>query len=127
MKFDFQDYPLLSTLHYQDIAEYLSSRGWEKLATNPGKFSIWEYIEDEENNFDILLPLNQKFKDYERRILEILNTLEKVEKRQQTEIFKDLQMMSGINSRSKGDDIGSSLLNGETSVIFSSKKIKENN
>jgi len=96
MKLDFKDYSLLSSLHPLDIAEYLSSKGWKKLEENPGKFSIWEYIDEEgvgKRDLDILLPLNQKFKDYEIRIAEVLNILEKAENRQQMQILKDLMMI----------------------------------
>lgn len=96
MKLDFKDYSLLSSLHPLDIAEYLSSKGWKKLEENPGKFSIWEYIDEGgvgKRDLDILLPLNQKFKDYEIRIAEVLNILEKAENRQQIQILKDLMMI----------------------------------
>ncbi|MBP2144902.1 hypothetical protein J2129_000356 [Methanofollis sp. W23] len=96
MKLDPRDYSLLSSLHPLDIAEYLSSRGWKNLEVNPEKFSTWEYVDEENNDrniFDILLPLNQEFKDYEIRIGEIINILENVEKRPQIEILKDLQMI----------------------------------
>jgi hypothetical protein len=93
MKLDSGDYSILSLIHPSDITEYLFSRGWKMLEVNPEKFSIWEYLNEEDGNniFNILLPLNQKFKDYEIRVGEILKILEKVEKRQQIEILKDLQ------------------------------------
>lgn len=93
MKLDFKDYPLLSSLHPSDIAEYLSSKGWREVEVNPGKFSTWEYIgegDEWQESFDILLPLDQRFKDYEIRIGEVLNVLEKAENRQQMQILKDL-------------------------------------
>lgn len=93
MRFDHWDYPLLSTVNHLEIEKYLLSKKWKKLSTNPGRYSIWEHEDKERYECNILIPLNDLFEDYCRRMIELLTILEKVECRQQPDILNDIICM----------------------------------
>ncbi len=87
MKAFFQYTLDLSSLKPQDVELYLQISGWSREQYIPDKISIW--IKEQA---EILLPLSIKFGDYFKRIEDILNILELVEKRSVSEIYNDMIM-----------------------------------
>lgn len=90
MKVIVRDAASLNALRPTEIASYLRSRGWRQAQYVAGSNSLWEISNG--SDVEILLPLNAAYYDYARRISEILDTLEVVERRSQLEILADIQV-----------------------------------
>ncbi|MGL5943324.1 MAG: hypothetical protein ACRC2S_23755 [Waterburya sp.] len=86
------DSQLLELISPEKISLYLKTNGWIKIAEKASLGSIWELEENPE--ISLLLPLNQKYSDFEKRMFEVILILEKVEKRPRLEIIKGLTRTS---------------------------------
>ena len=92
MKVNIRDSEVLKRINPVDVSTYLASRSWQLINEIPNKASIWTYTDNTNNNeFEILLPLNPQFKDFSNRISEVIATLEIVESKEQTTILENLQ------------------------------------
>ena len=87
-----RDPNILSNLDPQQLTTYLKARGWRQVNYIDGKESVWVYsnTSSDYDEYDITLPLNPKTRSYAIRMVEILETLEKVEERSQLDILSDL-------------------------------------
>jgi hypothetical protein len=90
MKVSIRDSEVLKQIKPSDASTYLTSRGWHCVTHIPEKASIWTLGENNDE-YEILLPLNPDFRDFSNRISDILQTLEIVELRSQTAILENLQ------------------------------------
>ena len=84
-----RDPKILARISPHHLARYLRSRGWHEEELIPGRSSTWT-LEDGEDTFEILLPLDETFRDYAYRISDTLQTLEKVESRTQLALVADM-------------------------------------
>ena len=94
MNIAIRDIQTLKSLGPLDLALYLKSKGWNESQIQPDQFSIWTSKDSNNNEYEILLPLNNTIKDYALRVGELLKTLELAESRSQFEIYHDLQTTS---------------------------------
>ncbi|NMF58820.1 hypothetical protein [Pseudanabaena yagii] len=92
MKVSIRDSEVLKRINPLDVSTYLASKSWQLVNEIPDRASIWTYTDRTNNNeFEILLPLNPQFEDFSTRISEIISTLEIVESQTQTTILENLQ------------------------------------
>lgn len=94
MNIAIRDVQTLRSLGPLDLALYLKSKGWNESQVQPDQFSLWTIHDGNNEEYEILLPLNNTIKDYALRVGELLKTLELAEGRSQFEIFHDLQTTS---------------------------------
>lgn len=111
MKASIQDPAALRKIDPNQVAVYLEKKGWRQESYIDQKASIWTIADtskDEKDEAEVLLPLNTSFRDYPFRVSEILQTLEAIEKRPQTDIYNNLiELLSDIiRIRLTHDDFG---------------------
>ncbi len=85
MKTTIRDKDALQKLSPLSFSSYLSSNHWHELKDNDEQTSVW--IKDDE---EILIPVDPSLRDYPLRIFEALRTLEDVEARDQSQIYRDV-------------------------------------
>ncbi|MBD2327837.1 hypothetical protein [Alkalinema sp. FACHB-956] len=90
MKATIRDPETLQSIEPNQVATYLQMNGWQQESFLPDKASIWTLGSEPESQFEVLLPLNPKFRDFPIRMSEVLKTLEAVEHRSQIEILTSL-------------------------------------
>ncbi|MCC3584609.1 MULTISPECIES: hypothetical protein [unclassified Microcoleus] len=89
MKVTFQDSETLQTVNLNQVRNYLQIHGWNEDKPFLENATLWHKpVAGEE--FEILLPNQQNLGDYGARIREIIEILESVENRSQSEILADL-------------------------------------
>ncbi|MCC3469945.1 MAG: hypothetical protein JGK37_29410 [Microcoleus sp. PH2017_06_SFM_O_A] len=89
MKVTFQDSETLQTVNLNQVRNYLQIHGWNEDKPFLENATLWHKpVAGEE--FEILLPNQQNLGDYAARIREIIEILESVENRSQSEILADL-------------------------------------
>jgi len=66
---------VLRALEPLQVAAWLRANGWILETTRPGLASVWRMAASDHEYFGIDLPLDPTFRDYPRRIQEILDTL----------------------------------------------------
>jgi hypothetical protein len=119
MRATIRDPETLGSVRPRDLAAYLRAKGWQQSNLFPGR-SIWR-LGSNGDTFEILLPLDDTFRDYALRISDVLRTLEEVEDRSQLELIADVSMTftdvvrvaarSGSGSASIDLDAGIELIN----------------
>ncbi len=90
MKVTIRDPKALQALDPENLVAYLRSRHWFLADEPDDKASIWVYEQAEQQEHELLLPLNPALLDYPIRVSEVLATLEQIEKRSQEEIYADI-------------------------------------
>lgn len=66
---------LLRVLKPQQVATWLCANGWTLVKSQPEHTSTWRKASAAEGDFVVDLPLNTAFRDYVRRMSEIVDTL----------------------------------------------------
>lgn len=89
MNIEIRDSEALRTIRPVDAALYLQSRGWKQASSTPGVSSLW-LIGSGADEFEVLLPMREDFRDYALRMGEMLHVLASAEKRSQSQIYRDL-------------------------------------
>lgn len=79
---------LVSEISPNCMVRYLEQHGWNK-KNQVEDVSVWT-CKNEGKTFGVILPLSDNFVDYETRILEVLDTLEEVERRPKIKIIESL-------------------------------------
>ncbi|AFZ25033.1 hypothetical protein Cylst_2839 [Cylindrospermum stagnale PCC 7417] len=90
MKATIKDSQILKTVNPDVLQAHLQATGWHetgRIYNDAG--AIWRLRKDDENEYEILLPLQHNLGDYAERISDILKTLEIVENRSQVEILSE--------------------------------------
>ncbi len=72
------------------IIQYLLSHGWSEQEQISNKASVWIKAASDEESFEVLLPLKRESPDFERRMIEVVETLQITERVSQTQILDDL-------------------------------------
>jgi hypothetical protein len=108
MKTSIRDPADLRKIDPNQVAVYLEKKGWRHESDIGQKASIWTIAEDSKDEAEVLLPLNTSFRDYPFRVSEILQTLEAIEQRPQSDIYKNLieSLSDIIRIRLTHDDFG---------------------
>jgi hypothetical protein len=108
VKASIQDPAALRKIDPNQVAVYLEKKGWRQESCIEQKASIWTIADTSEDEAEVLLPLNTSFRDYPFRVSEILQTLEAIEQRPQTDIYNNLieSLSDIIRIRLTHDDFG---------------------
>jgi hypothetical protein len=93
MKVTIRDPQTLAAVRPLDLAAYLRTRGWQERERSAGRSAIWTLTQSGDE-FEILLPLDNTYRDYPQRIADLLKTLEQVEDRSQLEVIADVTTTS---------------------------------
>jgi len=82
-----------------DIVAYLRSRGWVQHTADPAApVSVWQSAVDGEG-FELLVPRHKNWRDYERRVSEVLSILSDAERRPAEVIAHDIAVVERISHR----------------------------
>jgi hypothetical protein len=88
MKLNIADAKALSEIPPNSVTAYLRSHGWALTRVENEVGFFHKEIDGEEMECDV--PLRQSFRDYPRRVREILDNLTLIESRSQYDIYQDL-------------------------------------
>jgi hypothetical protein len=88
MRVGITDRNALSALSPTAVAAYLRARGWSAVESDTS-FAVFERLEAEER-VGLEVPLRSSAGDYSRRLAELLQNLELVERRSQLDIYRDI-------------------------------------
>jgi hypothetical protein len=91
MKATIRDIDVLKSINPLEVASYLRTQGWQQKSQMKDIASIWVLEVSQGENVEILLPLKPDFRDFPARMSEVLQTIEIVEQRSQTEILNNLK------------------------------------
>lgn len=77
------------------VVRYLHAHGWQP-AEHFGRSRVWEYSppDDPEPPFQVLVVADRSLRDYEKRMLDLLEAVARVEARAPTQVLSDLEMPS---------------------------------
>ncbi|MFE2025284.1 hypothetical protein ACFW9V_09035 [Streptomyces hygroscopicus] len=77
------------------VRRYLRSRGWA-LARDTGRGQLWELRLDDDTAppYEVLVPLERRFRDYAGRITDLVETLSSVEARRPGEVLREMALPS---------------------------------
>jgi hypothetical protein len=90
MKVIIQDTNIYKNIDHQEVAAYLKSHGWHFQQQMNDKASIWTLGDTEnEDFFEILLPLRPNILDFARRMGEVIETLALAENRSQIDVLSE--------------------------------------
>ncbi|TET23817.1 MAG: hypothetical protein E3J71_01005 [Candidatus Stahlbacteria bacterium] len=102
MRVSIRDPKVLQEVDPQDLLIYLDAHGWKESESSIIGKAAWILKRDEEE-FEVLVPLDKSYRDYAMRISDALKVLEVVEDRSQIDILKDIQAASVDLIRIKPD------------------------
>jgi hypothetical protein len=88
MRAEITDTETLRSLRPLDIASYLHATGWQSAEDIGDRASLW--VLPDVKDAEVLVPMRQAFSDFGLRVSEILQTLGRVERRSQLQIFSDV-------------------------------------
>ena len=91
MKVAIQDNEVLKTINPAKVVTYLKSNGWQQEIIDNDRVSVFIQRIDSGKELVIELPLKPEFRDFSRRMSEVIKTLEDAEQRSQLEIFTDIR------------------------------------
>ena len=81
---------LLSTISPEDLAAYLSARGWLADASSSPYARVWHHGENPDESTELTVPTQCDIVDYKIRVGEILRSLQSFESRSKSLIAKDI-------------------------------------
>ncbi len=90
MKITSRDYKFLKVLRIREISAYLKAHNWIKSKLRMPKNIIWELKKESKEKIYLTIPSKTTFVDYEDRLVEAIEKLERVEERPQDIILKDI-------------------------------------
>jgi len=76
------------TISPQSLAGYLAAQNWQRVRTQPGRFTIWQHSG---KGGTVLVPEAQDLVDYALRVSEVVAFLEEKERRPRAVIIRDIQ------------------------------------
>jgi hypothetical protein len=79
----------LARLLPEDVGGYLRATGWQDMG-GYDQVRVWSRPVDGED-VEVLLPVSNQFRDYQRRMVQLLGTLAEVEQRAREDILRDLR------------------------------------
>ena len=85
----FEDNPL-SCISPEDLAAYLSARGWLADASSSPYARVWHHGESPDESTEVIVPTQRDIVDYKIRVGEILRGLQSFESRSKSLIAKDI-------------------------------------
>jgi hypothetical protein len=95
MKEQVTDPQFLASIRPDDMQLYLHARGWQPIAaTIPTEAVDWEMATGD-TSIEVTVAKNVRWRDYPRRVREVLAALSQLEGRSEREIAQDIQRASG--------------------------------
>jgi hypothetical protein len=93
-------------LFSEPLIDYLSSRGWALMISEPDIAILRKMDDDQEE--EIILPRDRSYVDYHHRIMEVIHFLSKYEHRSVDSILNELLLKKWdiLRVRISGDQIG---------------------
>jgi hypothetical protein len=85
-----------------DLVNYLLALGWKRIHEDEGRFSLWANTAGN-RSVQALLPLSQRFSDYDLRLAELLEALANFEQRAISEVSEDVRSVSTDVFRVRAD------------------------
>jgi len=85
-----EDLNAFAAVRHLDLAAYLRSRGWREVEGDQGS-STWEAAD---GAADVLLPKHPKWRDYAKRVRDVVRTLGELESRSEELILRDVAHVS---------------------------------
>lgn len=101
MRVRIADEAALRAVRPLDVIAYLRSRGWKELEDETD-FSVW-VLAREGDGVDALAPKHQGWRDYHKRIQELIELLGEVESRSQLSILRDITEVTSDIVRLRAD------------------------
>lgn len=80
----------IEALKPDQLLEYVASLNWIKDADLGDIATVWHRPEPAYQDYELILPLNEELKDYQHRIIDVINTLSEFENRSFIDIAKDI-------------------------------------
>ncbi|MFF4242675.1 hypothetical protein ACFYYL_43000 [Actinomadura geliboluensis] len=77
----------LQRLAPDDVVRYLNSTGWRRAGDLNGRATVWEFGR---RNFEVIVPVSDRFRDFPQRMYEVVQTLAEVEERPEPEVLHRL-------------------------------------
>jgi hypothetical protein len=103
------DPEFLSSIRSVDVQLYLRSRGWKPIATTMQTEAIdWEFT-GVDRSVEVTVPRNARWRDYARRVREVLAELSQLEGRSEHAIAQDIPRASRKPSRARQGDAGAGI------------------
>lgn len=94
------DSEFLRAIRPLDVAGYLAAKGWQRVSERPGIAQHWQLPTD----YEVLLPLDLRLDNFAARMMELLTTVERAEKRDQPAVLHDIRTGSADTIRVGVDD-----------------------
>lgn len=82
---------LVSGLKFTELQAYLRNTGWQRVETPKPNIALFQKQHGDEFH-ETVLPLDKGFGDYERRILDVLESISAAEMREVGEVISDLSI-----------------------------------
>src|SRR4051794_20662977 len=84
--------PLIASLNPKDVRAYAASSGWRRTASMNGKVAVFTHPASDLDQ--LLIPLDVRLSDYNRRMAEVVVNLAAQEGRPASEVLNDLLMLA---------------------------------
>lgn len=81
---------IILSLRPNQMSAYLASQGWREDGAIGESAAVWHRTEDENYDFEIILPLKYDLKDYVQRSYDLISVLAKFENRSLRDVVDDL-------------------------------------
>ena len=90
MDYECRPRELLRLVKSQQVRSYALARGWRRVQGVNGEIALFDHPQAQLRQ--LLVPLDETFDDYDKRVFELVQTLSEIESRSRTEILNDLLM-----------------------------------
>jgi hypothetical protein len=90
---------VLRSLKPRQAAAWLRANGWELVDTRPEHTATWRKAAGAEGEFQIELPLDPTFRDYARRMGEILDTLAVASGNSPTRLLEEVRLLDAADKQ----------------------------
>lgn len=99
---------VLRALEPRQLAAWLRANGWTLVATRPEHTATWSKPADADGDYVVELPLDPSFRDYPRRISEIVDTLVVATRKPAYWVLQEVRatMFDVIRLRATGPNVG---------------------
>src|SRR5262245_20426179 len=90
MTYETRPRELLRLIRPQEVRTYALAKGWRRVPGVNGEIALFNHPQAQWDQ--ILVPMDETFDDYDKRILEVIQTLAGIESRPEMEVLNDLLM-----------------------------------
>ncbi len=90
MTYETRPRDLLRLISPQEVRTYAKAKGWRRVEGINGEIALFEHLEAPWEQ--LVVPMDETFDDYDKRIFEVIQTLAGIEARPVAEILDDLLM-----------------------------------